>query len=108
MIEGADHADFLRTQRQDYENRVLGFLGRVLRSERRSAQDPTAPVQSDIQAIYAAVIALSFHAVPGSRFAVVDRTTATSVISDRLVQELKAARVPDALLSRLVDIVPMY
>jgi alpha-beta hydrolase superfamily lysophospholipase len=98
MIEGADHADFLRARRAEYESRVLAFLGRVLRSGRGSAQDLTTTAQSDTQAIYSAVIALSFHARPGSRFAVVDRSIAMSAISDRLLQELKAARVPDALI----------
>jgi len=98
MIEGADHGDFLRTRRQDYERRVLDFLSRVLPSDRRAARQSGTPVQSDTQAVYAAVIALSFHAVPGTRFAVVDRSIAMSAISDRMEQEMKAARVPDALL----------
>jgi uncharacterized protein len=97
MIEGADHVDFLRARRQEYESRVLAFLGRSLHTERRLAQEG-APLQSETQSIYTAVIGLSFHAVPGSRFAVVDRTIALPAISDRLVQELKAARLPDALL----------
>jgi len=101
MIEGADHADFLRAWRQDYESRVLDFLGRALRRERstQSRRESNAPVQSDTQAIYAAVIGLSFHAVPGSTFAVVDRTIPTRPVSDLIVRELKAARVPDALLA---------
>ena len=98
MIEGADHADFLRARRQDYESRVLDFLGRVLGSEGRAAQQPKALFQSDTQAVYAAVIGLSFHAVPGAKFVLADRTIAMPAISDRMVQELEAARVPEALL----------
>lgn len=57
------------------------------------------PVQSDTQAVYAAVIGLSFHAVPGTRFVVVDRTIPALPVSDLIARELKAARMPDALLA---------
>jgi fermentation-respiration switch protein FrsA (DUF1100 family) len=97
MIEGADHADFLRTRGEEYQKRVLGFLGSVLRGEGRFAQ-ASAPILSDTAAIYAAVLGGSFHAVRGGRFVVVDRTIAMPAIGDRMAGEFRAARMPESLL----------